>query len=68
MKAGHALCEMAPRLGRGQNWGSCQRSSPQNHNQKKAHRATELELELIQSHMKQKPMLRGEVDARALRV
>ena len=25
----------------------------------------ELELELIQSHMKQKPMLRGEVDARA---
>ena len=28
----------------------------------------ELELELIQSHMTQKPMLRGEVDARALRV
>ena len=28
----------------------------------------ELELELIQSHMSQKPMLRGEVDARALRV
>ena len=30
--------------------------------------APELELELIQSHMTQKPMLRGEVDARALRV
>ena len=29
---------------------------------------TELELELIQSHMAQKPMLRGEVGARALRV
>ena len=28
----------------------------------------ELELELIQSHMTQKPVLRGEVDARALRV
>ena len=28
----------------------------------------ELELELIQSHMAQKPMLRGEVGARALRV
>ena len=28
----------------------------------------ELELELVQSHMTQKPMLRGEVDARALRV
>ena len=28
----------------------------------------ELELELIQSHMTQKPMLRGEVGARALRV
>ena len=28
----------------------------------------ELELELIQPHMTQKPMLRGEVDARALRV
>ena len=28
----------------------------------------ELELELIQSHLTQKPMLRGEVDARALRV
>ena len=28
----------------------------------------ELELELIQSHMTQKPMLRGEVDARVLRV
>ena len=27
-----------------------------------------LELELIQSHMAQKPMLRGEVGARALRV
>jgi hypothetical protein len=27
----------------------------------------ELELELIQSHMTQKPMLRGEVGARALR-
>jgi len=27
-----------------------------------------LELELIQSHMTQKPVLRGEVDARALRV
>jgi hypothetical protein len=35
------------------------------------HRASrasrELELELIQSHMAQKPMLRGEVGARALR-
>ena len=29
---------------------------------------SELELELIQSHMAQKPMLRGEVGARALRV
>ena len=28
----------------------------------------ELELELIQSHMAQKPVLRGEVGARALRV
>ena len=28
-------------------------------------RELELELELIQSHMTQKPMLRGEVDARA---
>ena len=28
----------------------------------------ELELELIQTHMTQKPVLRGEVDARALRV
>ena len=28
----------------------------------------ELELELIPSHMSQKPNLRGEVDARALRV
>ena len=28
----------------------------------------ELELELIQSHMTQRPMLRGEVGARALRV
>ena len=28
----------------------------------------ELELELIQSHMAQKPMLQGEVGARALRV
>ena len=28
----------------------------------------ELELELVQPHMPQKPMLRGEVDARALRV
>ena len=28
----------------------------------------ELELELIQSHMTQKPVLRGEVDALALRV
>ena len=28
----------------------------------------ELELGLIQSHMTQKPVLRGEVDARALRV
>ena len=28
----------------------------------------ELELELIQPHMAQKPMLRGEVGARALRV
>ena len=28
----------------------------------------ELELELIQPHMTQKPVLRGEVDARALRV
>ena len=28
----------------------------------------ELELELIQSHMTQKPMLRGGVDALALRV
>ena len=31
-------------------------------------RRRELELELIQSHMAQKPMLRGEVGARALRV
>ena len=31
-------------------------------------RCGELELELIQSHMAQKPMLRGEVGARALRV
>ena len=31
-------------------------------------RRSELELELIQSHMAQKPMLRGEVGARALRV
>ena len=31
-------------------------------------RSLELELGLIQSHMTQKPMLRGEVDARALRV
>ena len=30
--------------------------------------ALELELELIQSHMTQKLMLRGEVDARALGV
>ena len=30
--------------------------------------SSELELELIQSHMAQKPMLRGEVGARALRV
>jgi len=28
----------------------------------------ELELELVQYHMTQKPVLRGEVDARALRV
>ena len=28
----------------------------------------EIELDLIQSHMTQKPVLRGEVDARALRV
>ena len=31
-------------------------------------RRQELELELIQPHMTQKPVLRGEVDARALRV
>ena len=31
-------------------------------------RRFELELELILSHMTQKPMLRGEVGARALRV
>ena len=31
-------------------------------------RNSELELELIQSHMAQKPVLRGEVGARALRV
>ena len=30
--------------------------------------AVELELELIQTHMAQKPMPRGEVEARALRV
>ena len=32
------------------------------------HAVLELELELIQSRMTQKPMLRGEVDSRALRV
>ena len=32
------------------------------------HVICELELELIQSHMTQKPVLRGEVDAHALRV
>ena len=32
------------------------------------HSASELELELIQPHMTQKPVLRGEVDAHALRV
>ena len=31
-------------------------------------KSPELELELIQSHMAKKPMLRGEVGARALRV
>ncbi len=35
---------------------------------KRETKTTELELELIQFHMTQKPMLRGEVDARALRV
>ena len=36
---------------------------------RKAHKAkAKLELELTQPHMAQKPMLRGEVGARALRV
>ena len=36
------------------------------HNMSDDRTGTELELELIQSHMAQKPMLRGEVGARAL--
>ena len=32
------------------------------------YRKPELELELIQSHMAQRPVLRGEVEARSLRV
>ena len=39
-----------------------------NHGHAALPKSYQLELELIQSHMAQKPMLRGEVGARALRV
>ena len=49
--------------------GSCQREETSFYKGKKrAQLELELELELIQSNMTQKPVLRGEVDALALRV